>query len=190
MEDLFIIIGLGNPGKRYESTRHNVGFETVEYLSAKHKVRIAKIKHKALIGDGVIKGKRALLVKPQTFMNASGESVREIAEWYGIPRRNLILVHDDVDLPLGRLRVRARGSAGTHNGMRSVIYHLQDDFFPRVKIGIGEAPENWELADYVLGRFGPEERKLIDGCIIEAAEAVEAILADGVEAAMNTFNGK
>ncbi len=189
MENLFIIIGLGNPGTRYDNTRHNVGFETIDLLSHRYGIKVSKLKHKALLGDGTIEGARVLLVKPQTFMNLSGESVREVLEWYKPSIKNVILVYDDIDLPLGRLRVRSKGSAGTHNGMRSVIYHVQDDTFPRIKIGVGKPPENWDLADYVLSRFGSGDRKIIDNAISSAADAVGTIIRAGVEAAMQRFNG-
>lgn len=188
MEKLFIVAGLGNPGRRYENTRHNAGFEAIDILADQYGIRVSKLKHKALTGEGLIKDARVLLVKPQTFMNLSGESIREIVEWYKIPLQSLILVYDDVDLPTGRIRIRPRGSSGTHNGMKSVIYQLQSDDFPRVRIGIGGAPEGWDLADYVLSRFSPEERKLMDESISRAAGAAAAIVASGVEAAMNTYN--
>lgn len=189
MDNLFIIIGLGNPGRQYENTHHNVGFDTVDILSGKFGIKIAKLKHKALIGDGLIQGKRVLLVKPQTYMNLSGESVREVVEWYNIPLKNIIIIYDDVDLPLGRIRIRPKGSSGTHNGMKSIIYQLQSDEFPRIRIGIGKPPENWDMADYVLSRFDAEERKIIDQSISKAAEAAVEIINSGIEKAMNMYNG-
>lgn len=190
LDDLFIIIGLGNPGSRYDNTRHNVGFDAVDWLAGKYGIKVSKLKHRALIGDGTICGKRVLLVKPQTYMNLSGESVRDIVEWYKVPLGNIIIIYDDVDLPTGRLRVRPGGSSGTHNGMRSVIYQLQADNFPRIRIGIGKAPEGWELADYVLSKFNTEDRKAINECITEAADAAAVIVESGVTAAMNKYNGK
>lgn len=189
MDNLFIIIGLGNPGRQYENTHHNVGFDTVDILSGKFGIKIAKLKHKALIGDGLIQGKRVLLVKPQTYMNLSGESVREVVEWYNIPLKNIIIIYDDVDLPLGRIRIRPKGSSGTHNGMKSIIYQLQSDEFPRIRIGIGKPPENWDMADYVLSRFDAEERKIIGQSISKAAEAAVEIINSGIEKAMNMYNG-
>lgn len=188
MEKLFIVAGLGNPGSKFENTRHNAGFEAIDILAAKYGIKVSKLKHKAYTGEGKIDGTRVLLVKPQTFMNLSGESIREIVEWYKIPMQSLILVYDDVDLPAGRIRVRPRGSSGTHNGMKSVIYQLQSDDFPRVRIGIGNAPEGWDLVDYVIGRYGPEERKLMDDSISRAAAAAAAIVTSGVEAAMSVYN--
>lgn len=188
MEKLTVIVGLGNPGKKYENTRHNVGFCTIDYLSAKYAIKVNRLKHKALIGDGVIEGERVLLVKPQTFMNLSGESINEIAEWYKLPMDSLVVIYDDVDLPAGTIRIRPKGSSGTHNGMKSVIYQLQSDEFPRIRIGIGKAPEEWDLADYVLSRFSGEEGAEIAGSIQRAAEAAVMIVKSGVEAAMNAYN--
>ncbi len=188
LEDLFIIIGLGNPGKKYENTRHNVGFDTVELLSRRHGISITKLKHKALLGDGKISGKRVILVKPQTFMNLSGESVREILEWYKVPVKNIIIIYDDIDLPAGKLRLRPKGSAGTHNGMRSVIYQIESDEFPRIRIGVGGPPEGWELADYVLSKLSGEDKKKVEEAIVYAADAVEEIVKSGIDVAMNKFN--
>lgn len=188
MENLFIVAGLGNPGCRYENTRHNVGFETIDFLSDKYKINVSKVKFKAVIGDGDIEGERVILVKPQTFMNLSGECVREIIEWYKIPLSNIIIIYDDIDLPLGKIRVRPGGSSGTHNGMRSIIYQLQDDRFPRVRVGIGRPPEGWQLADFVLSKFNEEDRKKVNESIINASEAAASIIKNGVDAAMNKYN--
>ncbi len=190
MEKLTVIVGLGNPGKKYENTRHNVGFSAIDVLSAKFGIKVNRLKHKALTGDGIIKGERVILVKPQTFMNLSGESIYEIAEWYRLPMENLIVIYDDVDLPVGTIRIRPKGSSGTHNGMRSVIYQLRSDEFPRIRIGIGKAPEEWDLADYVLSKFNAEERAEVAKSIERAAEASAAIIHSGVEAAMNLYNGE
>lgn len=190
LEDIFVIIGLGNPGTRYENTRHNVGFDTIDRLSKKNNIAVTKVKHKAVIGDGTIEGHRVLLVKPQTFMNLSGESVREIIEWYKISVKNIIIVYDDIDLPVGKLRIRPNGSSGTHNGMRSVIYQIQSDDFPRIRIGVDKPPQGWNLADFVLSKFSSEERKIVEDAIENAAGAVEAILKSGVDNAMNRFNSR
>ena len=189
MEKLTVIVGLGNPGNKYENTRHNVGFRVIDILSQKHGIKVDRLRHKALIGDGSIKEERVLLVKPQTFMNLSGECVRDIAEWYKLPAENIIVIYDDVDLPVGTVRIRPKGSSGTHNGMKSVIYQLQSDEFPRIRIGIGKAPEGWDLADYVLSRFGGNESEMIGKSIEKAADAVAAMITDGVAAAMNLYNG-
>jgi PTH1 family peptidyl-tRNA hydrolase len=188
LEKLTIVAGLGNPGSKYENTRHNVGFMAVDLLSKKYGIKVNRLKNKALTGDGLINGERVLLVKPQTFMNLSGESIRDIVQWYKVPVENLIVIYDDVDLPVGALRIRSKGSSGTHNGMRSVIYQLQSDGFPRIRIGIGKAPEGWELADYVLGRLSPEEIPLLGESTERAAEAAAHIVAKGVTAAMNKYN--
>ncbi|MEN6314979.1 MAG: aminoacyl-tRNA hydrolase [Clostridiaceae bacterium] len=190
MEKLTIIVGLGNPGNKYENTRHNVGFRTIDYISGKYGVKVDRLRHKALTGDGAIKGERVLLVKPQTFMNLSGESVRDIMEWYKVPLENLIVIYDDADLPAGTIRVRPKGSSGTHNGMKSIIYQLQSDDFPRIRIGIGKAPEGWDLADYVLGRFSSEESAVIMQSIGRASDAAVAVMTGGVASAMNQYNGK
>ena len=189
IENLYVIAGLGNPGLRYEYTRHNVGFNAVDYLAARCGIKISRLKFKALSGEGTLEGAKILLVKPQTFMNASGESLREIVEWYRLPPERLIVVYDDADLPLGKIRVRPNGSSGTHNGMRSIIYQLQTDRFPRIKIGIGKAPEGWDMADYVLGKFSEEERKIVNDSITRAADAASMTVASGVTAAMNKYNG-
>lgn len=185
MEELYIIAGLGNPGLRYDNTRHNAGFEAVDLISRQYGIPINRSKHKALIGDGTIEGFRVLLVKPQTFMNASGESVRDLIEWYKLPLGKLIVIYDDVDLQPGKIRVRARGSAGTHNGMKSIIYQLQSDGFPRVRIGIGKQPRGWDLADYVLSKYSAEDRKLAEEGLSAGAKAAVSIVTSGVEAAMN-----
>ncbi len=189
LDKMIVIAGLGNPGSKYENTRHNAGFLTIDLLSKKYGIKVDRLKHKALTGDGLINGERVLLVKPQTFMNLSGESIRDILQWYKVPAENLIVIYDDVDLPAGALRIRARGSSGTHNGMKSVIYQLQSDDFPRIRIGIGRAPEGWELADYVLGRFGADEAPAVAKCIERAAEAAALIVSEGVAPAMNKYNG-
>lgn len=188
MNELFLVIGLGNPGNRYDNTKHNVGFETVDLLAEKYNIKLSKLKHKALYGDGTIENKKVILSKPQTYMNLSGESVRDMAEWYKIPMQNIIIIYDDIDLQLGKIRVRPKGSSGTHNGMRSVLYHIQSEDFPRIRIGVGRPPEGWDLADYVLSKFSSEERKVINESILQAAEAVPVIIKSGTEAAMNKYN--
>jgi len=177
---LFVIIGLGNPGLKYRKTRHNMGFCTIDILAERYKIKVAKLKFKALSGEGTIEGKRVLLVKPQTFMNLSGESVREIVEWYKIPLENLILIYDDIDIPIGSIRVMTKGSAGTHNGMKSVIYQLASDQFPRIRIGVGKPKEGWDLADFILGKFNEDEIKLVYDAIVSAADAAVEIIKEGM----------
>jgi PTH1 family peptidyl-tRNA hydrolase len=185
---MYVIVGLGNPGKRYENTKHNIGFIALDLLAEKHGIKINSIKHKALVGEGRIADQKVILVKPQTYMNLSGNSVREVAAYYKVDLGNLIVVYDDVDLPMGRLRIRERGSAGTHNGMRSIIYDLQEDGFPRVRIGIGGEIRG-RLADYVIGGFGKGERHRMEESISRAVNALECIITDGIGRAMNEFNG-
>lgn len=188
MDNLYLIIGLGNPGSKYENTRHNVGFDTIDLLAFKHGIKVSKLKHKALSGDGELEGEKVILVKPQTYMNLSGESVRDIIDWYKVPLKNIILIYDDVDLAVGKIRIRPKGSSGTHNGMRSILYHVQSEDFPRIRIGIGRPPNGWDLADFVLSKFSNEERKVVNESIENAAAAVAAILSSGAEAAMNKYN--
>jgi PTH1 family peptidyl-tRNA hydrolase len=186
--DTFIIVGLGNPGGKYENTRHNVGFDTIDYLSAKNNIKLNKIGYKSVYGEGELDGIKVMLVKPQTFMNLSGESVRDIVNWFKTPLQNLVVIYDDIDLEPGKIRVRPKGSAGSHNGMKSIIYQLQADDFPRIRIGIGHAPEKWDLADYVLSKFSRDEREIINQSIDKAAQAAAMIAKNSLDKAMNTFN--
>ena len=186
---MFVVVGLGNPGKDYAGTRHNVGFEVVDFLANEHNIQMNKVKHKAVIGEGFIGGKKIMLVKPQTYMNLSGRSVLEIQNFYKIDPQQLVVIYDDIDIEVGKMRIRSKGSAGTHNGMRSIIYEIQSDDFPRIRIGIGK-PQFGDLADYVLGRFSKEDREFVNGVIKNAGEAVEAIIKEGLNQAMNRYNGK
>lgn len=188
---MYIILGIGNPGKQYDGTRHNIGFITMDRMSETYGIKINKIKHKALIGEGNIKGEKVILVKPQTYVNLSGESLREICAYYKIPPEQVIVIHDDVSLDCGRLRIRKKGSDGGHNGLKSIIYQLQSDEFTRIKIGVGAPPAHYDMADWVLGRFLKEEiaqlEKLVD-CVVE--DVVPEIMKNGAESAMNQYNGK
>jgi PTH1 family peptidyl-tRNA hydrolase len=190
---MVVVVGLGNPGRKYEHTRHNVGFDVVDVLAQRNNISLARLKCKAVVGEGAIAGRRCALALPQTFMNLSGESVVELVNWYKPERDELIVCYDDVDLPEGKLRFRASGSAGTHNGMRSVIYLLGRDDFPRVRVGIGRPPEGWELADYVLTGYRTAElRKTMFDAYVAAAEAVEHLIREGPDAARSfvaSFNG-
>lgn len=188
MGEIFLIAGLGNPGSKYENTRHNVGFDTIDYLSWKHNIKLSKIGFKAIYGEGEIQGVRTILLKPQTYMNLSGESIRDIVAWYKIPLEKVVIVYDDIDLEPGKIRVRPKGSSGTHNGMKSIIYQLQSDGFPRVRIGIGRAPEKWDLADYVLSKFSKEDREVMNKSVEKAADAAIMIATTGVEKTMGTYN--
>jgi len=185
------VAGLGNPGYRYKNTRHSVGFMVIDALAEKVGVNIRKnkkLKHKAIINEVNIDEKKILLVKPQTYMNASGESIKDIVENYKVPLNNLIILYDDADLPLGKIRIRRSGSAGTHNGMKSVIYHLQAEDFPRIRIGIGKPPPDMDIIDYVLGKFTMDETDVIHESILKAAEAAITIVKEGVDEAMAKFN--
>lgn len=186
---MYIIAGLGNPGSKYEKTRHNVGFQVIDRLAAKYHIDINMKKHKALIGTGAIEGQKVLLVKPQTFMNLSGESIREILDFYKVdPEEELMVIYDDISLNPGQLRIRKKGSAGGHNGIKSIIHHLGGQVFPRIKVGVGEKPEGWDLADYVLGHFSKEDEELMQKAFDRAAEAAVEILTEGPDKAMNDFN--
>jgi len=186
---MYVIVGLGNPGRRYENTKHNIGFITLDFLAERNNIKVNKIKHKALVGEGTISGQKVLLVKPQTYMNLSGNSVREIMEYYKIDINKLVVIYDDVDIPMGRLRIRKKGSAGTHNGMRSIIYDIQSDEFPRVRVGIGKE-RKIDLGDYVLGGFGKEEKKIMENAVERAANSVECMLGEGIDIAMGEYNIK
>ena len=186
----YIVVGLGNPEKKYEHTRHNVGFDVLQVLSQKLDIPLNKLRCKALTGEGRIGGERVVLAAPQTYMNLSGQSVVELLRWSKADAKHLIVVYDDVDLPQGRLRVRAGGSAGTHNGMRNIVYLTGRDDFPRVRIGIGKPEPGRDLAAYVLGKYPPEARQAMFDAFLRAADAVQAIVTDGAEAAMARFNGE
>ncbi len=186
---MYIIVGLGNPGNKYFRTRHNAGFDVVELLCAKWGVKLKKTAHKALIGEYFIAGEKIILALPQTYMNESGQSVMSLVDYYGVDMDKLIVVYDDIDLEPGTIRVRASGSAGTHNGMRSVIYLLESQDFPRVRIGVGKPPPEWQLSDYVLAKPPVELHETMFESFKRAAEAVESIIAEGVEATQAKYNG-
>ncbi len=184
---MYVIAGLGNPGRQYEKTRHNMGFLVADEFAAAHGIDVRRIKHKALVGEGRIAGEKVLIVKPQTYMNLSGESLREVVSYYDVPMENLIVIYDDMDLETGVLRIRKKGSSGSHNGMKSVIYQLQSDEFPRVRIGIGSpSADDWK--DYVTGQVTEKEAKVLAETIKNAASALECIITDGIDIAMNRFN--
>ena len=188
---MYIIAGLGNPGKQYEHTRHNVGFDTLDKLAEKYHISIDNQKHKAVCGSGYIEGQKVILVKPQTYMNLSGESLREIIDFYKLdPAEELIVIYDDIDLDPGQLRIRKKGSAGGHNGIKHIIQQLGTQNFVRIKVGVGAKPKGWDLADYVLGRFDKDDRVLVEEAQERACKAVELILTDSVDAAMNEYNKK
>lgn len=188
---MYLIVGLGNPGRQYEATRHNMGFDTIDELVEKHRIPQAGVKFNAMYGRGIIGGERVILMKPLSYMNLSGGPVRQMADYFKIdPETELIVIYDDIDLDPGQLRIRKQGSAGGHNGMKDLIRQLGTQKFLRVKVGVGAKPNDWDLADYVLGRFSASERKLVDEAIGRAADAVEMILSQGADAAMNEYNRK
>lgn len=188
---MVIIVGLGNPGKDYEMTRHNAGFMAIDALSEKYGIDVNEKKHKAKIGKGVIDGKKVILAKPQTFMNASGESVRELVDYYKPDIENeLIIIYDDITLDVGGLRVRKKGSAGGHNGMKSIIAHLGSEEFKRIRVGIGEKPSRMDLADWVLGHFKKEDIDSLNESLQNACDAVSMILSGETDEAMNKYNRK
>ena len=185
---MYVIVGLGNPGKTYSNTRHNVGFNTVDLLAEKNNIEINKIKFKSVYGEGRINGKKLILVKPQTYMNNSGEAVRDIANFYKIDPSKIIVIVDDIDIDFASVRIRKKGSAGSHNGLKSIIRLLGRDDFPRIKIGIGKKHPQQNLADFVLSRFSKDEVEDIEDAIRDSAEAVELILKEDIDMAMNEFN--
>lgn len=184
---MYIIAGLGNPGRKYENTRHNMGFLTIDKIAEELGIKVDKIKFKALVGEVNFSGQKVMLVKPQTYMNLSGQSVREIMNFYKLPIENLTVIYDDIDIPTGSVRIRKSGSAGTHNGMRDIIYNLADSGFPRIRIGIG-SDRRGDLADYVTGGFTKEEVPLLEDAVTRAAAAALSIVEDGIDRAMNKYN--
>lgn len=188
---MYLVIGLGNPGKQYDMTRHNIGFHTIDYIAGEYNVKVNKLKYKALYGESEINGEKVYLIKPQTYMNLSGESIIDFVNFFKIPIENVIVISDDINIDTGRLRIRPKGSAGGHNGLKSIIYMLQSDEFPRIRMGVG-APkhEDYELADFVLGRFTKDEIPVMEDAIKRAKSAVEEIIKRGPQSAMNKYNGK
>lgn len=188
---MFCIVGLGNPEKKYENTRHNIGFDVIDEIAEKYSIAVRERGFKALFGKGVIEGQRVILVKPQTYMNLSGESVREITDYYKINiGEELIVISDDISLEAGTIRIRKKGSAGGHNGLKNIILHLGTENFNRIRMGVGEKPKEWDLVDYVLGHFPKEEREKMDESVAQAVKAVEIMMTEGADAAMNAFNKK
>lgn len=184
-----LIVGLGNPGAKYAGTRHNAGFSVIDELAERHNIKVDICKHKALIGKGVINGEKVILAMPQTFMNLSGESVRAIMDFYKLTVDDLIVVYDDIDLDVGKIRIREKGSAGGHNGMKNIILHSGSQDFVRVRVGVGKKPEHMDLADHVLSRFSREDLPFMRESCGKACDALEVILSDGAVAAMNRYNG-
>ncbi len=185
-----LIVGLGNPGRDYQFTRHNAGFMALDLLSEKLGISVSKRAFGALTGEGRVDNEKIVLMKPQTYMNLSGDSVFAAVNWYKLPLEDLIVVYDDVDLPVGEIRVRPKGSAGTHNGMRNIIYMLNDDGFARVRVGIGKAKEGWDLRDHVLAKFETPEQEDAYKALQNAADAVMTILSRGMDEAQKAYNVK
>lgn len=184
---MYLIVGLGNPGEEYKGTRHNIGFDVIDVISQKYNIDVNRAKFKGMYGEGFIDGKKVMLLKPTTYMNLSGESVAEVANFYKIPHEDIIVVYDDVSLDIGRLRIRAKGSAGGHNGIKSIISCLGGDVFTRVKVGAGAPKGN--LVSHVLGKFTPEERAILNKALEASSEAAVTIMTKDTNEAMNKFNG-
>lgn len=188
---MYIIAGLGNPSKEYTNTRHNIGFDVIDRLAEEEKISVLEKKHKAIIGKGYVAGQKVILAKPQTFMNLSGESIRQLIDYYKVDETcELIVISDDISLDVGQLRIRKKGSAGGHNGLKNIIAHLGHDNFMRIKMGVGEKPKGYDLADYVLGHFTQDERKAMDEAAGRAVEAIRMMVSQDVDGAMNQFNRK
>ena len=188
---MFIIAGLGNPDRQYEGTRHNAGFDVIDRIAEKYNIAVDTKKHRACIGKGIIGGQKVLLAKPQTYMNLSGESIRSLVDYYKIDEENeLLVVYDDISLDVGQLRIRAKGSAGGHNGIKNIIAHLGTQVFPRIKVGVGEKPKGYDLADYVLGHFSKAERERMEEGYDNSVRAAEMIVTGQLNEAMNEFNRK
>ena len=190
IEKMKMIVGLGNPGTEYVGTRHNIGFETIDRIAEAFSITMDNHKHKGVSGQGMIAGEKVLLVKPMTYMNNSGECVGAIAHFYKIEPEDIIVIYDDINLAVGQLRIREKGSAGGHNGIKSIIAHLSSENFPRVRVGVGEKRAGQDLAKHVLGRFGKEELEAAAEGMDDARDAVEVMLKDGIQKAMNFYNGK
>lgn len=185
---MYVIIGLGNPGLRYAKTRHNMGFMAVDETASLLGTRVKKNKFKAKIGEGNFHGEKVILVKPQIYMNLSGEAVREVVDFYDVPTDNIIVIYDDFDLDTGALRIRKKGSAGSHNGMKSVIKHIGSEDFPRIRIGIGNR-DGRDVIGFVTGKVGKSEKVIIDNAVKKAAKATLSIIEEGIDRAMNKYNG-
>ena len=188
---MYIIVGLGNPTKEYDNTRHNIGFAAIDMLADKYGINVTEVKHKALLGKGVINGNKVILVKPMTYMNLSGEAVRSVVDYYKVDEaEELIVIYDDISLDVGQLRVRKKGSAGGHNGIKNIIAHLGHDTFQRIKIGVGEKPKGYDLADYVLGHFSKEDLTTLKEGMDRVDGAVNLMLQGDIDEAMNRYNTK
>lgn len=184
---MILIVGLGNPGKQYEQTRHNIGFDVIDYMANKYNIDVNREKFKGICGEGFIENTKVILLKPLTYMNLSGESIRELANFYKLEDDEIIVVYDDISLDIGRLRIREKGSAGGHNGIKSIIQNLGGDKFPRVKVGVGQPKDN--LVNHVLGKFSKEDREHIEKVIPVVSDAIVEIVKNDAKESMNKFNG-
>lgn len=188
---MIIIAGLGNPTREYENTRHNIGFMAIDMLADKYNIGMTESRHRALVGKGMINGTKVVLVKPLTYMNLSGEAIRSVVDYYKVDAQSgLIVIYDDISLDVGQLRIRKKGSAGGHNGIKNIIAHLGSDTFNRIKIGVGEKPKEYDLIDYVLGHFGKEELEIVKESLVRVDGAINLMLEGDVDAAMNRYNAK
>ena len=191
VENMIIIAGLGNPTKEYEGTRHNVGFQVIDKIAEKYNIAVDAKKGRAYVGKGIIEGQKVLLVKPQTYMNLSGESIRELVDYFKVDsKEELLVIYDDISLNPGQIRIRKKGSAGGHNGIKNIIANLGSSVFPRIKVGVGEKPKGYDLADYVLGKFSKEDRVLMEEGYDLACEASALIMQGAIDQAMNEYNQK
>jgi peptidyl-tRNA hydrolase, PTH1 family len=187
---MYIFVGLGNPTDKYQATRHNIGWDAITRLSDDYRISMDFKKHKAICGKGYIEAEKVILAQPVTYMNLSGECVRELVDFYKVTPQEVVVIYDDISLDVGQLRIRKKGSAGGHNGMKSIIQHLGTDEFPRIKIGVGDKPKDWDLADYVLSRFQAEEQALIREALKDTSEACRLMITSGIDTVMNQFNRK
>ncbi|MDS0525308.1 aminoacyl-tRNA hydrolase [Clostridium sp. SHJSY1] len=184
---MFLIVGLGNPGREYENTRHNIGFDAIDVIAKRYNIEVSRIKFKGVYGEGFIGSEKVMLLKPTTYMNLSGESVREVMDFYKLSKEQVLVIYDDISLEVGRLRIREKGSAGGHNGIKSIISHLGTDVFSRIKIGVGQPDGN--LVNHVLGNFSKEDRKYLDEVLSAVVSATDVIVHEDTKKAMNEFNG-
>lgn len=187
---MYIIVGLGNPGKQYEDTRHNVGFNAIDILAEEYGISVTKMKHKALIGEGRVGTEKVVLVKPVTYMNLSGESLAEIYNFYKVDTSNIVVIYDDIDLDVGKIRIRKKGSGGTHNGMRSIVKCLGTTDFPRVRVGVSKPEPGRDLANFVLSKFAPDEMVGLKEGLKKSVLAIDSIIREDIDLAMNKYNGK
>ena len=184
---MFLIVGLGNPGSQYEDTRHNIGFKVLDNIAQEYNIDINRQKFKGMYGEGFINGEKVILLKPSTYMNLSGESVKEVLDFYKLSNEDILVIYDDISLDVGRLRIREKGSAGGHNGIKNIIAHLGTDVFPRIKVGVGQP--DVDLVNYVLGKFSKEEMDVLSESIEASTKAVKEIISNDVKSAMNIYNG-